>query len=367
MALDGIAIVSNGTITAGGSSSTFITQPGQPLNIIVNLTNAPTGTTPGLVVTVSELDPGNGTTVLQSVSTASLTTSGVTTLYICLKSSSVAQVSWTVSGTNPSFGGVYITAMPRNEPLFDKFGNPVYHGFAEAVAAGIVPGVTVGRAQGYVGTSATSGKVIRATTYTPQGTNAQRSVNSTSSSDTSAGTGAQKVTVNFLDATNIVLASETVTMNGTTAVNTVSTNVALLENMIVAQVGSGGGNVGTIQIFTTTAGGGSVWGSIAASDNQTFWAHHYVPSGVTCYILGFTCGATVVAGQTNLNHSGNPLGTGLPQLQIGVTLMHVAAGTWDHDFEVPIAVAGPDLVWLVERPVAVTSSTAVAGFEYMQF
>lgn len=239
-----------------------------------------------------------------------------------------------------------------------------------ALALGLVGSgttATTGRSQGYTATAAASGKAIRATTYTPQGTNAQRSVNSTSASDTSAGTGAQKVTINYLDTTMSALLSETVTLNGTTAVNTVSTTMALIENMVVAQVGSGGGNAGTLQLFTTTAGGGSVWASVAISDNMTFWAHHYVPSGVTCYLLNFTCGATAVAGQTNLNHVGNPLGSGIPQLQIGVTLIHVAAGTWDHDFDVPLAVPGPDLIFLVERPVSSTASTAVGGFEFMQF
>src|SRR5512135_3111762 len=85
-----------------------------------------------------------------------------------------------------------------------------------AVAMGMLSDNTtvVGRAQGYTATSATTGKAIRATTYTPQGTNAQRSVNSTSASDASAGTGARTVTINYLDATNIALASETVTLNG---------------------------------------------------------------------------------------------------------------------------------------------------------
>jgi hypothetical protein len=245
---------------------------------------------------------------------------------------------------------------------------PVVDG-AWALAVGLLGDGTAitGRAQGYVGTSATSGKAIRATTYTPQGTNAQRSVNSTSASDASAGTGARTVTINYLDTSMSALLSETVTLNGTTAVNTVTTTLALVENMVVASVGSGGGNVGTLQLFTATAGGGSVWASVAASDNQTFWAHHYVPSGVTCYVLMFSAGATVVAGQCNLNRSGNPLGANIPQLQIGLTVMHAAAATWDHDFEVPLAVPGPDLIFLVERPVAVTASTAVAGFEYMQF
>lgn len=248
----------------------------------------------------------------------------------------------------------------------DQFGNPIVNPFDFYSATGNIPGVTISRAQGYVTTSATSGKAIRATTYTPQGTNSQRSFNSTSALDTSAGTGAQKVTINYLD-TSFVAHSETVTLNGLTAVNTVGTNIALIESIVVSQVGTLGGNQGTIQVWTATGGTGSVWGSIAASDNQTFWAHHYVPTGATCYILSLTAGATVVAGQTNINRTGNPLSTNLPQLQIGVTIMHVAAGTWDHDYEVPLAVVGPDLIFLVERPVASTASTAVAGFEYIQF
>lgn len=248
----------------------------------------------------------------------------------------------------------------------DNFGNPIATPFEIGAMLGLIPGATTGRAQGYTATSAASGKAIRATTYTPQGTDAQRSLNSTSANDTSAGTGARTVTLTYLN-TSFVLKTETVTMNGTTAVNTVATDIAFIESIVVASVGSVGGNVGTIQVWTATAAAGSVWGSIAASDNQTFWAHHYVPTGVTCYLLTVTAGATVVAGQTNLNRTGNPLNANSPQLQIGVTLIHVAAGTWDHDFEIPLAVAGPDFIFLVERPVAATASTAVAGFEYMQF
>lgn len=231
---------------------------------------------------------------------------------------------------------------------------------------GVGQNFTASRAQGYTATSATSGKVIRATTYTPQGAGAQRSINSTSASDAAAGTGARTVIINYLDV-NFVLKSETVTLNGTAGVNTVNTDIAFIESIVVATVGSGGGNVGTIQVWTATGATGSIWGSIAPSDNQTFWAHHYVPAGVTCYLIAFSAGATVVAGQCNINHSGNPLSSNTPQLQIGLTIMHVGAGTWDHQFQVPIAIPGPDLVWLVERPVAVTASTAVAGFEYIQF
>lgn len=239
---------------------------------------------------------------------------------------------------------------------------------AWAVAFGSIAnaGATVGRAQGYTATSAASGKAIRATTYTPQGANAQRSFKSTSANDASAGTGARTVTIIYLTAA-FVLKSETVTLNGLTAVATVNSDIAYIESIVVATVGSTGGNVGTINFFVDNAGAGAIWGSIAPSDNQTFWAHHYVPTGVTCYLLNFSAGATVVAGQCNLNHSGDPSNANLPQQQIGLTIMHAAAASWDHSFEVPLALPGPDLIWLVERPVAATASTSVAGFEYMQF
>lgn len=239
---------------------------------------------------------------------------------------------------------------------------------AWAVAMGLLTdgNTLVGRAQGYTATNATTGKAIRATTYAPQGANAQRSVNSTNANDTAAGTGARSVTINYLN-TSFQLLSETVTMNGTTAVATVATDIAFIESITVTTVGSTGGNVGTIQVWTNNNGTGTVWGSIAATDNQTYWAHHYVPAGVTCYLLKFAAGATVVAGQCNVNHSGNPLGANIPQLQIGLTLVHAAANMNEHSFSVPLALPGPDLIWLVERPNANTASTAVAGFEYIQF
>lgn len=237
-----------------------------------------------------------------------------------------------------------------------------------ALAMGLLSDATTvfGRAQGYIGTSATSGVAIRATTYTPQGANAQRSVKSTSANDTSAGTGARTIVLNYLTA-GFVLKSETITMNGTTAVATVATDIAYIESIQVATVGSGGGNAGTIQVWTNNNGTGATWGSIAASDNQTFWAHHYVPAGATCYVVGFTAGSTVTAGQCNLNHIGDPSNANLPQLQAGLTIVHAGANSADHLFQIPLGFTGPDLIWLVERPTAATASTAAAGFEYFQF
>lgn len=236
-----------------------------------------------------------------------------------------------------------------------------------AAAMGVVRGVTTGRSTGYTATSAVSGKAIRATTYTPQGANAQRSLNSTSANDAAAGSGARTVLLTYLN-TSFQLKTETVTLNGTTAVATVATDIAFVESIQVASVGTqGGGNVGAIQLWTANNGTGSIWASIAAADNITYYAHHYVPAGVTCYLLNVHGGATVVAGAITINRSGSPLNANAPQVGIGGTFTYIAAGSEDHNYRVPIAIPGPDLVWLVTRPNAATASTSYGTFEYVQF
>ena len=236
-----------------------------------------------------------------------------------------------------------------------------------ATAMGVVQGVTAGRPTGYVGTNATSGKAIRATTYSPQGANAQRSVSSTDANDTSAGSGARTILITYLN-TSFQLKTETVTMNGTTPVNTVATDIAYIESMQVATVETqGGGNVGTIQLWTGTAGGGSVWSSISASDNITYYAHHYVPAGVTCYLLNLHGGATATSGAITVNRSGNPSSSNLPQVGVSGTFNYISGGSEDHNYRVPIAIPGPDLIWLVTRPNASTASTSYGTFEYVQF
>ena len=235
-----------------------------------------------------------------------------------------------------------------------------------AASSGLVPGMTTGRATGYALTSAIANKAVNASTYTPQVTNGQRSLVSTSASDAGAGTGAQQVTITYLDAA-FAVHTEVVTLNGTTAVNTVGTNIAFVESMVVTQVGTGATNVGTISIMTATAGGGSAWGSINATDLQTFWAHHYVPAGVTCYILSMM-GASSAVMQTNyLARTGLPSATNLPLVQIGPTLVNPAGDNREHDFQCALAVQGPDMIQFYARPFAVTSSTAFGNFEYLQY
>lgn len=228
------------------------------------------------------------------------------------------------------------------------------------------PNSAFGRSIGYVA-AATLNTVsaIRATTYTPQASAAQRSLKSSSVSDTAAGTGAQTVAVNYLDNT-MTLQQEIVTLNGTTAVNMVSTTVQFIESMVVLTCGSNLANVGTISIFTTTGGGGSAFASIAIGDNATFYAHHYVPPGVSCYIIKHTGAGTLAAGRTYLVAFGDPRSNN-PIQQSGDIILHLAGGTEDHEYEVPLVIPGPNYILMRENPTAsATGNLAYASFDWIQ-
>jgi len=263
------------------------------------------------------------------------------------------------------FEANYMPTANRSTQRTDTFGNPIQTPLEYAIAFGSLPAGTIAsRANGYVASSSVAGKVIRATTYTPQGADAGRSVVSTSANDTSAGTGMRTVRIDYLTAL-FEAKSETLALNGLTAVNTVNTDIAYIESIIAVTVGSGGGNAGTIQVWTATGGTGSIWGSIAVGDSMTFWAHHYVPAGKTCYVLT-TTGAGSLAGQTNLVRI-DLSATGFPGLQVGTTLTHAANNSFDHYYTVPLVVQEKSLVYLTDKPTAATASTAYGSFDYIQF
>lgn len=223
--------------------------------------------------------------------------------------------------------------------------------------------INEGRARavtGYVATSATTRVAIRATTYTAPGTDAQRSIRSANANDTSAGTGARTVRIHYFDAAMNGPFTEDITLAGTTWVNTVNTNIAFIQCMFVLTVGSGGNNVGIITLNTGTGGGGSAIGSIAATENRTNWAHHYVPISTTALFTDIKASSTNVAclistaviNPTDVNVAEqNPMG----QIRVSTT----TTVAW---YSVPIMVQGPALITLMANPAGTGASTMHAQF-----
>jgi hypothetical protein len=118
-------------------------------------------------------------------------------------------------------------------------------------------------------------------------------VSSSDIDDTSAGTGAQTVTIEGLDA-NYAEISETVDMNGQTvdAGSTTTATFLRVNRMFVATAGTTNTNEGTIYTSTGTQTAGvptdltTVQASIAPNEGQSEHAAYTIPAGKTGYLHG---------------------------------------------------------------------------------
>lgn len=229
-------------------------------------------------------------------------------------------------------------------------------------------GVTNGFSYGEITTTAVTNVPLRKTTYTEQTTNAQRSVSSASANDTSAGTGARTIKITYYDQTGAGPSTETLTLNGTTTVNTVSTTICYIEKIEVLTVGSTGSNVGIITLFAATAGGGGAIGTIAATDNKTLWAHHYVPTGKTCYITGLTGNNNNSSNNILLSLRARDLSVATSaELLISDTLSE-GGGTaqTERAYGTPIKVAGPARIILYGAPGGTPSIISRGSFDFYE-
>lgn len=211
---------------------------------------------------------------------------------------------------------------------------------------------------------------VRRTAYTEQTTNAQRSIASASANDTAAGTGARTIQITYLDSTGAGPYTETVTLNGTSYVNTVATNICFIEQMEVLTAGSGLTNAGILTLKAATAGGGATIGTINAGDRQTFWAHHYVPVGKEANITGIS-----------VSHNGTTVGSGgvfvVKSQKIGVTnaietqvtdfvRLYGQSSTFARVYTSPVKVAGPAKLFLYVTPESASSFVYRGSIDFFQ-
>jgi hypothetical protein len=218
---------------------------------------------------------------------------------------------------------------------------------------------------GGVTTASTSQVPVNATAYTEVTTNAAMTLVSSSALDTSAGTGARTVAITYYDNNMTGPQVVTITLNGTTAVTSPNNNMAYVEKMVVATVGSGGGNAGTL----TLKSGATTVGTIAVGNNETAWAHHYVPQGKTCYISGFSVGTTGTAagqGGTFVLKTSTPTVANTPETQVSdFVISPGAVASVARIYNSPIQVVGPARVRAYVTPAATSSYTNYAAFDYI--
>jgi hypothetical protein len=376
--------------------------------LIINLKNAPTGSSPTIQFKIEQLDPIDQTTVItgERVFTGALKTSaGTDVIEVPELISDTVKISWTITGSSPSWTGVNVAfcghgsgnAVEGQAPVGSVADDPPigvagvdddgYIQYVKVDASGnlrvvtqsipstATTGITFGQAN--TGGAANTLAPLRATTYTEQTTNAQRSLKSTSTNDTSAGTGARQVVITYYTATMTGPFTETVTLNGTTAVTTTNTNICFIEKIVVSSVGSTKSNQGTISLYVNTAGTGTVIGSIGVSntvsagtvgDNQTLWSHHYVATGKIASIATNSSGTTGNQSGVTFLRSVDPTVATAPEVQLTESIVTVAAAGSGQVFRVagfPLKVNGPARI----TQYAVSNGTNTVfygGFEYSE-
>lgn len=170
--------------------------------------------------------------------------------------------------------------------------------YRTAIGLGVVSGHTTLRGLGrrVSISTATNGDDIWpgvATTlvFPDQSTGEQCTLVSTSVNDTAAGSGAQQIDVHYLDNTGAEQV-ETVTMNGTTPVNTVATNIRFIQYIHTQRVAAiNNVAAGDITIYST-ATPANIFNFLQAGGNISLNSARMIPAGKTFYLEFIKADAT---------------------------------------------------------------------------
>jgi hypothetical protein len=166
----------------------------------------------------------------------------------------------------------------------------------------------------------------------------QMTVSSADADDTSAGTGARTVLITGLDA-NYAVISETVTMNGQTAVTTTNSFLRI-NSMLVTTAGTSLANEGIIYIGSGVVTAGvpaTIYNVIAAGFSNTTSSQYTVPAGYTGYLAVARIGLAQDSGTTLITARTRFIGTNGIALTGPVIVTNNGISTID--FPYPIAIA----------------------------
>jgi len=129
-----------------------------------------------------------------------------------------------------------------------------------------------------------------ASAYVFPTTGIQMAVVSSSASDASSSTGAFTVGINYLNTLGAT-GSETISLNGTTVVRSVATNIKRINSFYVASAGSSAVTVGNVLLTAMNGSATPTYAKIVAGRNTSRQIIYTVPLGQTLYVSGFNASA----------------------------------------------------------------------------
>lgn len=117
------SVLTNQTLIANGSSSvTLDVGPNHDVGVIIRINGSVTGSSPTLQFTLNDLDQQLGN-ILSGTSSQVYTSATINTYVLHFTRTGRMQLNWTVTGTTPSFGGVYVTLVSlQNSTLRNSSG-----------------------------------------------------------------------------------------------------------------------------------------------------------------------------------------------------------------------------------------------------
>jgi hypothetical protein len=186
---------------------------------------------------------------------------------------------------------------------------------------------------------------------------------------TSVGTGALSVLITYFTSTGLGPYSETLTLDGIDSVNTISSDICYIERMEVITAGPSGSNAGTITLHSAVDKGGTAIGTIAPNDNKTFWGHHYVATGKTCYISGISGSSSRTNNSSSLLFiRQRPIGvTSSTDMQLNGDLkIYNKDSSIVRNYNSQISVTGPTRLIIYVKSESSSSQTINAEFDFTE-
>lgn len=245
-------------------------------------------------------------------------------------------------------------------------------GSLAVVSRGVDPSLVNGVREGYITSTSTATSLVRASLWADPGGGAQRSVVSSSASDTSAGTGVRTIRVTYYRSDGSGPFTEDKTMNGTTGVAFTETDLRFVERVETITVGSNGAPVGNIDVVANNNGTGTVLGRLNTGENVTLWAQHWIPPGAVMNVTSIWAGnrSTGILGSGS---SGRAMArrqalltanAGVVDVVFGMHLQQDSRSLPVIDPQAPIRVEGPTMFTLWVRADGTGSTQWFAGFSF---